>query len=234
MKKLTTLLALALVLALPMLAIAQDAPTAPKLTNNPSLDVVVTNPRPVLSFFNAQGGQAPLTYEMQLCPSPEFSGPGLLSYQGLAQEPGRVSAKRVAKGDELKDKSRYWWRVRAVDAGGPQGPLGPDPLFRGHRQRRPLHGPGPGLPRADTGLQRLQSRKRLRPGRSRPEHLLAIRPLPRGRPMADPGPGANQDHQPHLDALGHKRQKRLAQGLRLADQRGRGEPGKTCPAASSP
>ncbi|MBU1156255.1 MAG: discoidin domain-containing protein [Proteobacteria bacterium] len=122
MKTLKIFLALALMLALPGLAVAQDAPTAPGLTNNPSLDVVVTNPRPVLSFFNAHGGQAPLSYEMQLSPNPEFSGPGLISYQGLAQEPGRVSAKRVAKGDELKDKSRYWWRVRAVDAAGRKGP----------------------------------------------------------------------------------------------------------------
>ena len=122
MKTLKIMLALALMLTLPGLSVAQAAPIAPSLTNNPSLDVVVTNLRPVLSFFNAHGGQAPLTYEMQLSPNSEFSGPGLISYQGVAQEPGRVTAKRVATGDELKDKSRYWWRVRAVDAGGQKGP----------------------------------------------------------------------------------------------------------------
>jgi GMP synthase-like glutamine amidotransferase len=122
MKSLQALLALILVLALPMPGGAQDGPGAPRLTNNPSLDVVVTNLRPVLSFFNAQGGKAPLTYEMQLCPTPDFQGPDVIAYEGVAQKSGRVTAKRVAKGDELKDKARYWWRVRAVDAADRRGP----------------------------------------------------------------------------------------------------------------
>jgi GMP synthase-like glutamine amidotransferase len=123
------LLALILVLASPMLCAAQDGPGPPRLTNNPSLDVVVTNRRPVLSFFNAQGGKAPLAYEMQLCPTPDFRGLDLITYEGVAQNRGRVTAKRVAKGDELKDGARYWWRVRAVDAAGRKGPWGRTRFF---------------------------------------------------------------------------------------------------------
>jgi len=83
---------------------------------------VATNPRPVLSFFNATGGQEPLTYTMELCPQADFSGPGLITYGGVPQGQGRVTAKRVETGHQLKDQTRYYWRVAAVDAQGRKGP----------------------------------------------------------------------------------------------------------------
>ncbi len=116
------ILAAAVALALPLPASAAGKPGAPRLTNNPSLDVVVTNLRPVLSFFNASGGRGPLTYTMQLSLSPRFPAGQVITYQGVPQGQGRVTRLRVRPGHELQDKSRYYWRVRAVDRSGAKGP----------------------------------------------------------------------------------------------------------------
>lgn len=116
------LLTLALVLALALPASAAGKPGAPKLSNNPSLDVVVTNPRPVLSFFNASGGQGKLTYTMQLSRDSGFPEGQVLTYRGISSEGNLVTRMRVKPGDELKDSSRYYWRVRAVDQAGVKGP----------------------------------------------------------------------------------------------------------------
>ncbi len=45
-----------IILLIPVWAAAQGELTAPKLTNNPSFDVIVTRTTPYLSIFNASGG----------------------------------------------------------------------------------------------------------------------------------------------------------------------------------
>lgn len=114
-----------------LLALAQNVappvgfaagPTAPSLTNNPSLDVVVTNARPVLSFLNSHAGSPPRTYAMELSPTADFSGPGLVRYEKVPEDQGRVTAFRVQPGHELRDGQRWYWRARAVDSAGNTGP----------------------------------------------------------------------------------------------------------------
>ena len=115
-------LVLAMLFATSGMALSMEAPGAPDLSNNPSLDVIVTNLRPVLSFFNASGGQKPRTYTIQLSTDRKFNGTDVITYEKVPEEVGRVTAKRIEAGRRLKDGVRYYWRVRAIDAGGRQGP----------------------------------------------------------------------------------------------------------------
>ena len=57
--------------------------TAPKLTNNPSLDVIATNRRPLLSIFNASGGTGKRTYIFQIDTVPDFDSESLIEYKDI-------------------------------------------------------------------------------------------------------------------------------------------------------
>ncbi len=90
--------------------------TKPKLTNNPSLDVICTNRRPLLSFFNSKGGIGKRTYFIELDTSKEFNSPNLVKYKNVKEENKYLASKRVHR--PLLDKSRYYWRVKAKDSHG--------------------------------------------------------------------------------------------------------------------
>lgn len=113
----------------PVLIYATCPLSAPKLTNNPSLDVIVTTGQPLLSFFNATGGTAPRTYIIQIDKVPTFSSKALIEYRDVPEESKRVTSFSVKKKDALDDKSRYYWRVRAVDSSGKQGPWSTSRFF---------------------------------------------------------------------------------------------------------
>lgn len=82
----------------------------PKLTNNPSLDVIVTETTPLISFLNSVGGYD-RKYEIQLDTTKDFNSDNFISY--IIHENGKlVSGKKVE--EPLKDKSQYFWRVRAI------------------------------------------------------------------------------------------------------------------------
>ncbi len=85
----------------------------PKLTNNPSYDVICTNTKPFLSFFNAKGGFGNKKYIVQLDTSKDFSSDDFIEYKNVKEDTKFVSSVRVKK--PLKDKSRYYFRVKAVD-----------------------------------------------------------------------------------------------------------------------
>lgn len=91
----------------------------PRLTNTPRLDVLVTNPRPLLSVFNAHGGHGLVSYTFQLDTDPKFGSPNLLTYSDVAETP-YVTSKQVEAGHELKDKTLYYWRAKARDQKGNQ------------------------------------------------------------------------------------------------------------------
>jgi GMP synthase-like glutamine amidotransferase len=105
-------------------AVAEVRLTAPKLTNNPSLDVIVTNPRPLLSFFNSSGGTGKRIYTIQIDRVPTFDSKYLIEYTSVPEETQYITGKRdisrklVEEKDALDDKTRYYWRVRASDASG--------------------------------------------------------------------------------------------------------------------
>ncbi|MBL7073148.1 MAG: discoidin domain-containing protein [Candidatus Omnitrophica bacterium] len=98
--------------------------TPPKLTNNPSLDVIVTNTRPLLSFFNSSGGEGERVYTIQLDTLATFDSVSLIEYTNVPEKLwGRddkhdVTQKLVESENPLEDKTQYHWRVRATDAAG--------------------------------------------------------------------------------------------------------------------
>lgn len=87
--------------------------TKPKLSNNPSLDVICTNQRPLLSFFISTGGIGKKNYTIQLDTSPLFNSPDLIEYQNVKELNQFLVEKRVE--EPLKDKSLYYWRAKAFD-----------------------------------------------------------------------------------------------------------------------
>ncbi len=103
--------------------------SAPRLTNNPSFDVIVTTRQPLLSFFSASGGTAPRTYVIQLDKVPTFSSKGLIEYRDIPEETKKVTSFSVKNKHALDDKTRYYWRVRAVDATGERGPWSTSRFF---------------------------------------------------------------------------------------------------------
>lgn len=103
--------------------------SAPRLTNNPSLDVIVTTRQPLLSFFNASNGTAPRKYTIQLDKVPTFTGRALIEYKNVPEGSNFVTSFAVKKKDALDDRARYYWRVRAVDSTGELGPWSSSRFF---------------------------------------------------------------------------------------------------------
>lgn len=87
----------------------------PKLTSNPQEDVILTNSRPLLSFFNSKGGRGKRQYTIQIDKAPSFDSTNLIKYVNIP-ETSQVTSKRIEKTDKLDDNTIYYWRVRATDA----------------------------------------------------------------------------------------------------------------------
>ena len=95
--------------------------SAPKLINNPSWDIIATNRRPLLSFNNASGGGGKRKYTIQIDEAATFDSTALIEYRDIPEENRYITSKLVEEKDALKDKTRYYWRVRAVEATGRKG-----------------------------------------------------------------------------------------------------------------
>jgi GMP synthase-like glutamine amidotransferase len=94
-----------------------DPPRPPNLTNNPREDVIATNKRPLLSFFNSTGGIDDRTYTIQIDKVPTFDSSYLIEYTNIPETP-YVTSKLVEEGGELDDNTQYYWRARAIDTLG--------------------------------------------------------------------------------------------------------------------
>jgi len=92
------------------------------LTNNPTLDIIATNNRPLLTFYNAAGGVGKRVYTIQIDKIPTFDSPALVEYRQVPETDQYITSKRVGEKHALADKTRYFWRVRAVDGKGSKGP----------------------------------------------------------------------------------------------------------------
>ena len=110
------------------LAIAKEPIAAPKLTNNPTWDVIVTSTQPLLSFFNSTGGEGKRRYIIQIDRTKDFSSKELIEYGNVVETNQYITEKRdithklLEEKDALKDETRYYWRVRAVDQNGKKSP----------------------------------------------------------------------------------------------------------------
>lgn len=94
--------------------------TAPKVTNNPSWDIIATNRRPLLSFFNSKGGRGRKTYLIQIDKSSSFNSSRLIEYTNVLEENKYLASKLVDT--DLDDQTLYYWRVRAIDSDGTMSP----------------------------------------------------------------------------------------------------------------
>ena len=97
--------------------VSAQRPGGPVLCGTPRLDQYVTSLRPLLSWPNSEGGVGPRTYVLQLDTSPSFDTPGLIECRGIP-EGIYTTAWHLGPVQELRDKTRYFWRVQAVDATG--------------------------------------------------------------------------------------------------------------------
>lgn len=89
----------------------------PTLNNNPQLDVILTNHRPILSVGNPKGMHVSYKLDYELSSNPEFPEDNTLTYTGITQANKYISEFQVKKGDELKDGT-YYWRARTHTSDG--------------------------------------------------------------------------------------------------------------------
>lgn len=90
----------------------------PKLTNNPSWDVILTETTPLISFFNAKGGERKKTYDLEIDHSRNFNSKNLLKFTDLAENGKLVSDIKIDQTHALTDNTQYYWRVRAKTPSG--------------------------------------------------------------------------------------------------------------------
>jgi len=89
---------------------------APSLDNNPQFDMILTNPRPILSANNPAGMEGKYTLTFQISADPQFPEGQTIDYSGI--EPDQhLSMKQIEKDDALDDGT-YYWRARTVDSEG--------------------------------------------------------------------------------------------------------------------
>lgn len=85
----------------------------PKLSNNPSFDVVVTETTPLLSFFNS-GDDEVSGYEIQIDSSKDFNSSDTIKIDTTPENGKFVSDFKIDGKNPLQDKKRYYWRVRTI------------------------------------------------------------------------------------------------------------------------
>lgn len=88
----------------------------PSLDNNPQLDMILTNNRPILSVGNPAGIEN-FSIDFQISKDSSFPADETIAYSGIKSESKGISEMQIKKGDELTDGT-YYWRVRTVDNNG--------------------------------------------------------------------------------------------------------------------
>ena len=81
--------------------------TAPSLTNNPHLDVIVTNERPLLTFYNASGGIGQKIYIIQVDKSPSFDSPSLVEYNNVPETNKIITSKCHCKSKSTSKNNQF-------------------------------------------------------------------------------------------------------------------------------
>lgn len=90
----------------------------PRLTNNPSFDVICTNNQPLLTFFNARCGIGPLMYTIQIASDKQFADI-IAEYSNVKAKSDLITSKLLEENDRLSnDQQYYYWRVKAIDSLG--------------------------------------------------------------------------------------------------------------------
>lgn len=85
----------------------------PKLENNPSWDVIVTELHPMLTFYNSQGGPTNKTYEIEIDTSKNFSTQNLIKIYAVKETTEFITNYKL-NSYKLIDKTQYYWRARTI------------------------------------------------------------------------------------------------------------------------
>ncbi|NGX56793.1 MAG: Aminodeoxychorismate/anthranilate synthase component 2 [Candidatus Anoxychlamydiales bacterium] len=85
----------------------------PSLKNNPSWDIICTNKRPLISFFNSKGGIGKKRYIVQIDTKDTFDSKNFIEYKNVYEENKYLASVRLDR--DLIDNSRYYFRVKAID-----------------------------------------------------------------------------------------------------------------------
>ncbi len=93
---------------------------APTFNNNPQLDVILTNYRPILSVGNPVNMRKPYTLTFEISRDPYFPPDKTIRYENIMQQNPHISEKQVEPRHELKDGT-YYWRAKTVDHQGNAG-----------------------------------------------------------------------------------------------------------------
>ncbi len=101
----------------PVGASGQHNMPAPTFDNNPQLDMILTNSRPILSIGNPVGMGSHYTLTFEISTDPHFSPDKTIVYKGIPQQNRAISEKQVEPRHKLND-GRYYWRARTVDHQG--------------------------------------------------------------------------------------------------------------------
>jgi anthranilate/para-aminobenzoate synthase component II len=89
----------------------------PSFDNNPQLDMILTNCRPILSVGNPVGMTKPYTLTFEISKDPQFPPDKTVVYRDIAPQTPRISEKQVEPRHELSDGT-YYWRAKTFDRQG--------------------------------------------------------------------------------------------------------------------
>ena len=111
------LLAMLMLFVRPMAA--SPSLTAPILEDSPRLDEIATDLRPLLAWDNSEGGAPPRTYVLELDTSPSFRTANRVQINSI---PEGIYVTTARLQEPLRDGTRWFWRVKAVDSVGNESP----------------------------------------------------------------------------------------------------------------
>ena len=89
----------------------------PSLTNNPQLDMILTNERPIFSIMNPTDIKDNYTFTFEISADSTFPPNKTVRYERIKHINNHTSAKQIELGQELKDGT-YYWRAKTVDENG--------------------------------------------------------------------------------------------------------------------
>ena len=90
---------------------------APTFDNNPQLDMILTNSRPILSIGNPVGMSNSYTLTFEVSPDLQFPPDKTIVYKDITQQNPHISEKQVEPRHKLNDGA-YYWRAKTVDHQG--------------------------------------------------------------------------------------------------------------------
>ncbi|MBW1869882.1 MAG: hypothetical protein JRI73_11510, partial [Deltaproteobacteria bacterium] len=82
---------------------AQQNVPPPTFNNNPQLDVILTNYRPILSVGNPVNMRKPYTLTFEISIDSQFPPDKTIRYENIMQQNPHISEKQVEPRHELKD-----------------------------------------------------------------------------------------------------------------------------------